>query len=228
MLNEIQETIGYRFNDISLLKTALTHSSYANEKRKENIKFNERLEFLGDSVLSLIVSEYLFRRFEDFTEGEMTRIRAIVVCESTLSLAARRINLGKHLYLGKGENKGGGRDRNSNLADAFEALIGAVYLDGGLQEAYNFLDRTVIDILMDTVKGKELFVDYKTKLQEVLQRDRSHEIKYILAKEEGPDHDKKFTTELYIDEELMGTGEGRNKKESEQNAAKEGYEKLCS
>ncbi|MDO5707689.1 MAG: ribonuclease III [Andreesenia angusta] len=226
MIGELEKKIKYKFKDEDLLLIALTHSSYANEKSEE-IEFNERLEFLGDSVLSLLISEYLFRNFPDYTEGDMTKIRALVVCENSLSLASKKIGIGKYLKLGKGEEKGGGRDRNSNLADVFEAVIGAIYIDGGLEKAYDFLKISLFDILKDTISGKVIFVDYKTKLQEILQKDNSRQMHYVLADEYGPEHDKRFLTELYIDGEVYGVGEGKTKKESEQNAAKIGYDKLC-
>lgn len=227
MISELEKKIEYEFKDKELLKTALTHSSYANEKKKDKLLFNERLEFLGDSVLGLIISEYLFKNFESYNEGEMSKKRATLVCETALSLLAKRIDLGKYLNLGKGEEKSGGRMRDSNLADSFEALIGAIYLDGGLDETKKFLNKNIIKILIENENKEILFIDYKTKLQEIIQKGKNKKIRYELIKEEGPDHNKQFTTNLYVDEELYGLGVGRSKKESEQKAAKKGFEKLC-
>ncbi len=225
---QLEEKIDYYFNSEDILMTALTHSSYANEnkKSKTKVKYNERLEFLGDSVLSLMVSDHLFKRYPKYSEGKMTKTRALIVCEGTLYIAAKKMDLGKYLLVGKGEEKGGGRYRPSILADAFEALVGAIYLDGGVDEAFKFLKLNLLEIIEDTLKSDELFVDYKTKIQEIVQKNPSKTVEYKLVGEEGPDHEKTFTTELYISGELFGKGTGKTKKESEQNAAKECYEKL--
>lgn len=227
-MTDIESLIGYEFKSKEILLTALTHSSYANENKKNKIKgkFNERLEFLGDSVLSLMVSDYLFKKYPDYSEGKMTRVRALIVCESSLYSAAKDMDLGKYLLVGKGEEKGGGRERPSILADAFEALIGAIYLDGGVHEAFKFLEKNLTDIIENTIRGNQLFVDYKTKIQEYVQKSPLRKIEYVLVDESGPDHEKLFVTELYISDELYGTGSGRTKKESEQNAARVGFERI--
>lgn len=221
LTSEIQERINYEFRHINVLRTALTHSSYANEKKKQNLKYNERLEFLGDSVLGIIVSDYLFRNCPDRPEGELTKMRAMIVCEGALAMGARSIELGKYLYLGKGEENTGGRDRESILADAFEAMIGAIYLDSGINNAKKFVLSTLKKIVIDRViSGELLFVDYKTQFQEVLQKQSKGRIQYKLKSEEGPDHSKVFHTELYVDDTIYGMGSGKSKKESEQKAAK--------
>lgn len=226
LLDEIQDTIGYRFKNTHALKTALTHSSYANERKNKKVKFNERLEFLGDSVLSLTISEHLFRRFPGYNEGEMTRIRALVVCEPALSLAAKEMGLGSYLYLGRGEDRSGGRERKSTLSDAFEAVIGAIYLDGGIDHAKKFVMDNLTDILDRVIEGEEIFVDYKTRFQEILQKDSMEKIEYVLTGEEGPDHNKTFYTALIVGGVPYGSGEGKTKKESEQNAAREAIDRM--
>lgn len=221
LIYNLQQELNYRFKDSKLLDGALTHSSYANEHKNGNIVYNERLEFLGDSVLNLAVSDYIYKKYSYFSEGNLTKIRATVVCESALALIAKRIKLGDYLLLGKGEEATGGRNRTSILADALEALIGAIYLDSEFKTAQKF----VIDILEKEIieasnKG-ELFIDYKTKLQEILQRTTKAKIEYRIEKEEGPDHDKKFHILALIDGKKLGKGCGGSKKEAEQMAAKE-------
>lgn len=220
LIKEIQEEIKYEFRDEKLLKWALTHSSYANEHKKKKIVYNERLEFLGDSILGLIVSEYIYKVYPKYPEGELTKLRATVVCEPSLSFLANNINLGKYLLLGKGEEATGGRKRVSILADAFEALIGAIYLDGSIENAKEFVLFHLKPVIHDAVNGIELFIDYKTQLQENLQKKNKGNIKYKVVKEEGPDHNKEFFTEVYSNEKLLGLGTGKSKKEAEQNAAK--------
>ena len=212
---QLEEKIGYHFSDEALFKTAVTHSSYANEKQMKKWECNERLEFLGDAVLELISSEHLF--FEDLqmSEGELTKTRASMVCEPTLAYCAREMELGKYLLMGKGEEGTGGRKRDSILADAMEALIGAIYLDGGFASAKEF----IFKFILDDVEHKKLFCDSKTILQEIVQANFSKEISYRLEKEEGPDHDKFFYVALYIGDELYGKGSGRTKKAAEQQAA---------
>ncbi|GMG97169.1 ribonuclease III [Tepidimicrobium xylanilyticum] len=226
ILNKLQSEINYQFKDIELLNTSLTHSSYVNENKGKCDKSNERLEFLGDSVISLVVSEYLYKRFIEFPEGDLTKRRASVVCESSLAFAARKINLGDYLLLGKGEDATGGRDRDSILADAFEALTGAIFVDGGLKSAKDFLlgqfEREVIYALS---KGN-LFIDYKTELQEILQKRGISKIEYRVEKETGPDHNKKFYMNVLIEGKIIGSGMGRNKKEAEQMAAKQALLKI--
>lgn len=220
-MRQLQNELNFIFKDITLLNGALTHSSYANEHRKSNMIHNERLEFLGDSVLNLAVSDYIYIKYPYYPEGNLTKIRATVVCESALALIAKKIKLGNYLLLGKGEEATGGRNRDSILADALEALIGAMYLDKGFRDAQKFVIRLLEREIIEASKKGELFIDYKTKLQETLQRNRKAGIEYKIVKEEGPDHDKKFHILALIDEEEFGRGYGRSKKEAEQMAAKE-------
>lgn len=220
-MRQLQNELNFIFKDITLLNGALTHSSYANEHRKSNMIHNERLEFLGDSVLNLAVSDYIYKKYPYYPEGNLTKIRATVVCESALALIAKKIKLGNYLLLGKGEEATGGRNRDSILADALEALIGAMYLDKGFRDAQKFVIRLLEREIIEASKKGELFIDYKTKLQETLQRNRKAGIEYKIVKEEGPDHDKKFHILALIDEEEFGRGYGRSKKEAEQMAAKE-------
>lgn len=218
---QLQNELNFIFKDITLLNGALTHSSYANEHRKTNMIHNERLEFLGDSVLNLAVSDYIYKKYPYYPEGNLTKIRATVVCESALALIAKKIKLGDYLLLGKGEEATGGRNRDSILADALEALIGAMYLDKGFRDVQRFVIRLLEKEIIEASKKGELFIDYKTKLQETLQRNRKASIEYKIVKEEGPDHDKKFHILALIDKEELGRGYGRSKKEAEQRAAKE-------
>ncbi len=213
----LKKTIKYEFKNKELLMEALTHSSYANEK-KLNV-YNERLEFLGDSVLGIVISDYLFRNYPKLPEGELTKTRAKIVCEPTLADCARIIALGDYLLLGKGEEATGGRYRTSLLADAFEALIGAIYLDGGIQSAQEFILSNMKNIIKDAIEGK-IFIDYKTKLQEIIQNQGNNTITYELIDEDGPDHNKTFFTQVKKNDIVIGYGNGKSKKESEQNAAK--------
>lgn len=226
-LVEFQNKINYKFKDVNVLKVALTHSSYANEKKKYKLEYNERLEFLGDSVLSIIVSEYIFKACPNRPEGELTKLRAMIVCEGALAIAARNVGLGDYLFLGKGEELTGGRERSSVLADAFEATIGAIYLDGNLEAAREFVLSNLSEVIGRALSGEDLFMDYKTQFQELLQREHKGKIEYVLSHEEGPDHNKVFYTELYVGEQLYGMGFGKSKKESEQNAAKEALDRMC-
>ena len=220
-LNLLQEHLNYNFIDQELLITALTHTSYANENNIHESKSNERLEFLGDSIISLVVSEYLYNKYPFYPEGELTKIRAKVVCEKSLAYAAEKIDLGSFLYLGKGEENTGGRERNSILADAFEALTGAIFLDSSFDMVTKLLiENFEADIVYAVAKG-DLFNDFKTELQEKLQRATKGKIDYVVFKESGPDHNKIFYVHVRIDGEIIGTGIGRNKKEAEQMAAKE-------
>ncbi len=214
----MQEEIGYFFGDEYLLEHALTHSSFAHEKKQPD-GCNERLEFLGDSVLSLVVSDYLFAHYPDLPEGELTRIRAASVCEKALFGFAKTIRLGDYLLLSRGEQRTGGRNRPSILADAFEALIAAIYLDGGMEPARAFILKYVVPTLDN--HRKAAFKDYKTLLQEVIQQNPEDRLTYLLVGESGPDHDKQFKYEVHINSNLVGTGVGRSKKEAEQAAAKE-------
>lgn len=219
-LNELQKKIGYKFEKIDYLQVAVTHSSYANEK-KHGIKYNERVEFLGDAVLSIVVSDYLFNNYS-VPEGDLTKLRASLVCEKSLDEMAAKINLGKYLRLGKGEEMMGGRTRPSILADAFEAVIAAIYLDGGLEEARKFILPFVKEMLDN--KGKLSFTDYKTLLQEIVQQNPEEILSYKLISEKGPDHDKLFVVEVHLNSNVIGKGEGKSKKQAEQMAAKQALE----
>ena len=216
-MKDFQKVIGYNFKDEKYLTIALTHSSYANECRGAT-EYNERQEFLGDAVLSIIVSDYLFESFEHMPEGELTKMRAALVCEKTLSEFARSIDLGHYLYLGHGETQTGGANRPSILADAFEALIAAIYLDGGIECARRFVLGFVVPALK---KAPEKAKDYKTELQEVIQQNPEERLCYVMANESGPDHDKRFTAEVHLNSNVIGIGVGRSKKEAEQAAARE-------
>ena len=217
-LRELQETIGYEFKDRALLKQALTHSSYANEHKMDHSHCNERLEFLGDAVLELVTSDFLYHKYADLPEGELTKTRASIVCGPPLAACAGDIRLGERLYLGKGEEATGGRLRNSVVSDAFEALIGAVYLDGGLACARELITRFVLN----DIEHKKLFYDSKTILQEMVQSRQDGPLTYELVREEGPDHDKHFEVCARMGEQEIGRGEGRTKKAAEQMAAYKG------
>ena len=221
-IQELEQIIGYQFNQPERLRQALTHSSYANEKHMKKHSDNERLEFLGDAVLELVSSEFLFKNYPKMPEGEMTKFRASIVCEPTLALCTKEISLGKYLYLGKGEDLTGGRNRKSILSDAMEAVIGAIYLDGGFEAARAFVHRF---ILVD-IEHKKLFHDSKTILQEVVQGNYKEELHYVLVGEEGPDHDKKFRVEAMMGDKIIGHGVGHTKKAAEQEAAYEALLKL--
>ena len=221
-IQELEQIIGYQFNQPERLRQALTHSSYANEKHMKKHSDNERLEFLGDAVLELVSSEFLFNNYPKMPEGEMTKFRASIVCEPTLALCTKEIGLGKYLYLGKGEDLTGGRNRKSILSDAMEAVIGAIYLDGGFEAARAFVHRF---ILVD-IEHKKLFHDSKTILQEVVQGNYKEELHYVLVGEEGPDHDKKFRVEAMMGDKIIGHGVGHTKKAAEQEAAYEALLKL--
>ncbi len=216
-ISKFEEIIDYRFDNKNYILEALTHSSYSNENK--NYKFNERLEFLGDSVLSIIVSDYLFKIEKNLPEGELTKLRANIVCEESLSEVASKIKLGEYLLLGKGEEATGGRERISILADALEAVIAAIYLDGGIENSRKFIFKYMDEIIEDSIKGK-IFRDYKTYLQEVLQSRGEQNIWYKLIEEKGPDHNKRFVMEVGINDEVLGVGEGKSKKDAEQVAAK--------
>ncbi len=219
-LDELQKTIDYRFKDLTLLNVSLCHSSYANEHKKKGIVSNERLEFLGDVVIDLVVSDYLYKRFSKQPEGDLTKTRASIVCESSLAFAARKIKLGNYLLLGKGEESTGGRERDSILSDAFEALAAAIYLDGGYDTVRDVLIKNFEQDIIHAIAKGDLFIDYKTELQELLQRKTKSKIQYKVVKEEGPDHDKRFFIEVIVENKVIGKGVGKNKKEAEQNAAK--------
>ena len=214
-LEELQNKIGYKFTDENLLRQAVTHSSFANEKHLKKHSDNERLEFLGDAVLEIVSSEFLYKSYPKKSEGDLNKFRASLVCEPTLALCTREIDLGKYLYLGKGEDLNGGRMRNSILSDALEAVIGAIYLDGGFENAKKFIHR----FILTDIEHKKLFYDCKTSLQEVIQGHYEEELNYRLVSEEGPDHDKKFSVEARIGEKVIGRGIGHTKKAAEQEAA---------
>ena len=220
----LEEKIGYTFTNKRTLALAMTHTSYANEQRGRRKANNERLEFLGDSILGLIISNYLFRLKKELPEGELTKIRAAIVCERSLKEVAKSIQLGEYLYLGKGEESTGGRTRDSILADATEALIAAIYLDGGFRKATDFVLEHMGDIISQAIQGK-IMRDYKTQLQELIQKDNKENITYKLVDQLGPDHDKTFKMNVFLGEKLIGTGIGKSKKEAEQEAAKDAMEK---
>lgn len=217
-MKELQKTIGYEFQNPTLLSTALSHSSYVNECKTKNCVSNERLEFLGDSVLGVVTATYLYRAFPDVMEGELTKMRSALVCEGALCARAREISLGDFLRLGRGEESGGGRRRDSILADAFEAVIGAIYLDGGEEPARKFIDRFVIGSAGEV--DPHAIRDYKTALQEIVQKNPGESLSYRTLGTCGPDHDKKFQVEVLLNSNVIGQGEGHSKKEAEQMAAK--------
>ena len=217
MIKDLEAAIGYQFHNISLLQNALTHSSYANERWHNSLLSNERLEFLGDSILGMLVAEYLYRNFPDRPEGELTRMRADMVCETTLAAVANTIHLGDHLLLGHGEEQGGGRTRDSILADAVESVIAASFLDGGMEAAERFIRRF---ILVQVPVTKLHNADYKTQLQELVQQKRNQVLTYLLAGESGPDHDKQFDVQVALNGTVVGSGRGSSKKRAEQDAAR--------
>ncbi len=223
MLSELETAIGHKFRDISLLENALAHSSYANERWHNGLRSNERLEFLGDSILGMIVADHLYRNFPDRPEGELTRMRADMVCEQSLALIAGRIRLGDHLLLGHGEEQGGGRTRNSILADAVESVIAACYLDGGYGAALKFINTFV---LSDIPVAKYHNADYKTALQERVQQKKNQVLSYHLTGSEGPDHDKRFCVEVRLNGKPIGNGSGTSKKRAEQDAARAALEAM--
>lgn len=217
-LKELEEKIQYRFRDESLFTQALTHSSYANEHRLDHSHCNERLEFLGDAVLEIVSSDFLYHKYTELPEGDLTKIRASIVCEPTLAYCAGDISLGAYLLLGKGEDATGGRQRNSVVSDAMEALIGAIYLDGGFANAKEFIHR----FILNDIEHKQLFYDSKTILQEMVQSRQEGALTYEILKEEGPDHNKSFEVCARMGEEEIGRGRGRTKKAAEQVAAYNG------
>ena len=221
-LNELEQKIGYRFSDFSYLEHAMRHSSYCNEQKMDRFMNNERLEFLGDAVLELVTSEFLYLNYPKMPEGEATRKRASMVCEQTLALCAKEIDLGSYLYLGKGEDHTGGRERASVISDALEALIGAIYLDGGFTSAKEFVER----FILNGIEEKQLFFDSKTIFQEMMQSITTEPIHYKMVAEEGPDHCKTFTIELFVGEQSAGIGSGKSKKAAEQAAAYDAIKKI--
>ncbi|MBQ1358410.1 MAG: ribonuclease III [Oscillospiraceae bacterium] len=216
-MSDLEQRIGYIFEDSSLLEEALTHSSYANEHGLGRLGCNERLEFLGDAVLSAVVADHLYRTQPDVEEGELTKQRAAMVCESALAMFARDIDLGREMRFGKGELKTHGNERDSILSDCFEAVIAAIYLDGGMEAARKFIARHVLQ----EAYGAELSRDYKTELQEVIQQNPEEKLRYVHSGESGPDHDKTFTVEVWLNSNVIATATGHSKKQAEQNAAAE-------
>ena len=216
-LHELEGKLGDTFSDLHLIDTALTHSSYAHEQGPGH-KYNERLEFLGDSVLGFITADKFFHAFRDIPEGRLTKLRASTVCEESLFEFAKQIDLGDYLLLGKGEDKNGGRERASIVSDAFEAVIAAIYLDGSIDPAREF----VLRFVMTAVEEKTItFKDYKTKLQEIIQKNPEEQLQYVLSGESGPDHNKRFEVEVHLNSNVIGRGIGRTKKQAEQEAARE-------
>lgn len=224
-ISRLKERLKISWRDPGLLRQALTHSSYAYENRGRRCENNQRLEFLGDAVLELVVSEFLYRNYPEWPEGKLTKLRAAVVCEPSLAKVAQELNLGECLLIGHGEDQNGGRERPSILADAFEALLGAIYLDQSLEACRKFAIEQLSGIIKAAVQGK-FERDYKTELQELLQKNSPEPIKYVILKEEGPDHDKSFTAGIVYRGKLLGKGKGRSKKEAEQQAAKRALGKL--
>ena len=218
-MKNLEQNLNYTFKNKSLLTNALTHSSYANEVRGKS-KSNERLEFLGDSVLSIVVSDYIYKKYPSLPEGELTKIRASLVCEKSLAQFSAELKIGEYLLLGKGEQKGGGAKRPSILADAFEAVLAAMYLDGGMEVAKKHVLRFVVKELQNN-NEYDAFHDYKTMLQEIIQKNPEEKLSYVLAGESGPEHDKSFTVDIMINANKIGTGVGHSKKQAEQAAAKQ-------
>ena len=223
MIKDLEKAIGYHFENITLLQNALAHSSYANERWHNSLMSNERLEFLGDSILGMVVAEYLYRNFPDRPEGELTRMRADMVCETSLAAIAHQLGLGVHLLLGHGEEAGGGRSRASILADAVESVIAACFLDGGMEAARAFINRFVLC----KVPEKQLVNrDYKTALQELVQQKKNQTLTYLLVGESGPDHDKQFMVQVSLNGSVIGQGVGTSKKRAEQDAARVALESM--
>lgn len=220
-MKELQEAIGYSFHNPELLTEAMTHSSYAHEQHK-GMKYNERLEFLGDAVLSIVVSDYIYKHCPDLPEGELTKLRASLVCEKSLFDFAKQIDLGSYLRLSNGERRNGGAKRPSIVSDAFEALIAAIYLDGGMEAARKHILRFVIPEIEQ--HKNHSFKDYKTALQEIIQKNPGEKLEYRLVGSSGPDHDKHFKVEVCLNSNVIGRGGGRSKKEAEQQAAREALE----
>lgn len=220
-MKELEEKLQYHFRNFEYLRTALTHSSYANECHVPGGS-NERLEFLGDSILGVVVADYLFKNYPNLPEGDLTKKRAALVCEKACCGFSQQIGVGNFLLLSRGEQNSGGRTRSSILADAFESITAAIYMDGGIQEARKFILRFVLPLLKES--KPKTFKDYKTALQEIVQKNPEDRLEYVLTGESGPDHDKHFTVEVHLDGNMVGKGGGRSKKEAEQQAAREALE----
>lgn len=221
-MEDLERKIGYQFKNKALMKEAITHSSYAKERKSQHIKYNERLEFLGDAVLSIVVSDYIFKHCPELPEGELTKLRASLVCEKSLFEFAKIIDLGKYLILSKGERNNGGAERPSILSDAFEALIAAIYIDGGYEPA----SKHILNFVIPAIKNSKTKMnkDYKTTLQEIVQKNPGEKLEYVLVAESGPDHNKHFVVEVHLNSNVIGKGGGRSKKEAEQQAAHEALE----
>ncbi|MDO7787179.1 ribonuclease III [Desulforamulus aquiferis] len=224
-INSLKSKLGFKWQNPSLLTQALTHSSCVHESRGHGLCHNQRLEFLGDAVLELLISEHLYNMFPDRTEGELTKMRAASVCEPSLAKVARGLDLGRCLRMGRGEERSGGRERPSILADAFEALLGAIYLDQGLEVSRRIILECLNPIIDDVVAGR-LDRDYKTELQEILQQTSPEPLSYVITNETGPDHDKTFTAGVIYKGKIIGQGSGHSKKEAEQRAAKDAFSHL--
>ncbi|TCK98312.1 ribonuclease-3 [Natranaerovirga hydrolytica] len=214
-IKAFENKINYKFQNKQLLRQALTHSSFSNERKMSKLENNERIEFLGDAVLELVTSHFLFENYPKLPEGELTKLRASIVCEPTLSECAKDLQLGQYILLGKGEELSGGRARNSVLSDVLEAVIGAIYLDSGLDEVRTFIK----NIILTDIENKKLFYDSKTVLQEIIQQNSQVPLQYRLIEEKGPDHNKEFVVEVIFEEKVLGIGKGRSKKMAEQEAA---------
>jgi ribonuclease-3 len=225
MMQALEKKLNYTFRNPALLSEALSHSSYANEHRANHLNSNERLEFLGDSVLGFVTAEFLFTQHPNLPEGDLTRIRAALVCEQSLYEVAKKLELGRYLKLGRGEEAGGGRERTSILADATEAVFAAVYLDGGIAEASALIHRVLLDVEREEIV-EERRRDFKTSLQELIQRQADQVLSYRMIGEQGPDHAKIFQAEVLLNGESLGSGFGRSKKEAEQSAAKAALQTL--
>ncbi|MBR2309767.1 MAG: ribonuclease III [Oscillospiraceae bacterium] len=223
MIKDLEKALGYTFQNIMLLQNALTHSSYANECWHDSLRSNERLEFLGDSVLGMVVAEYLYSHFPNRPEGELTKMRADMVCEQALAAIAQKLNLGRHLLLGNGEEQTGGRERASILADAVESVIAAAFLDGGMDAAKAFIEKFVLCDVQTEQKHNQ---DFKTALQEQVQRKKDQQLSYALLSETGPDHAKLFEVSVNLNGKQIGIGTGSSKKRAEQAAAKAALEKF--
>lgn len=224
-LTGLEKSLGYSFKKKSLLKEAITHKSYAHEKQNRSVAFNERMEFLGDAVLELIISEYLFMTYSEYTEADLSRIKAYTVQESTLSMTAKEMDLGKHLLLGKGEEITGGREKASLLANVFEAVLAAIYMDSGYKKARDFVLKHLKDKI-DKIESMKFIFDYKTRLQEVAQAQFGILPKYVTDKEEGPEHKKTFQVKVLINDKLLGSGKGKTKKAASQKAAEAALKKI--
>lgn len=222
-LEELEKKLEINFNNKALLSIALTHSSFANQKK--DVKYNERLEFLGDSVLQLTITEYLFQNYKEKSEGELTKLRSLIVCENSLHEIAKKWNLGQYIYMSKGEEITGGRERVSILADCVEAVIAAIYLDRGFDHVKSYILKNFCEIILRAIRN-EITLDYKTKLQEILQKNGEVSIQYYLIKHEGPPHRRKFFVNVVVNNNLMGEGVGYSKKEAEQFAAKTALTRL--